>query len=289
MQSGHLHAELITQKTAMDSGLDFAKDNGSMLIRVGVALGAVTALLTGPTKIFDNVPQGHYGFRDRGGRLERKHTNLLTGGRKGDRYGFVGDGPHMHLPLVGGFQTIGTQDHLSSLGEFHVVGGNKRKQKIEAELEWGVVAPFDSEGNPIDSWEVEKIGKDGEVISFTMNHQDLIFNALTKALNNDELSQIVQSKAKESLRLILRQKDEPAEFMGSELLPEVRAKCGNLLLRDCGVELRNINLVDAAPTEADTIAFAYREGIDPDTDAMPGPEVVTTTVTGLHSVPLESS
>ncbi|HEY1064105.1 MAG TPA: hypothetical protein VGE30_02280 [Candidatus Saccharimonadales bacterium] len=223
---------------SFSDGGSIAKAAGGPLLKVGSAVAIGGALITGSIKSYENVPHGHVGLRARGQRLKAREGEWLTRRDPGELYGLVREGPHFHPPIFGSIVEISTQDRNSVLERFHVVGKNERKQAVDAQLTWGVVKEKDD---------------NGEVIPRHIEYGELVFRAITAAMNGDELSQSVRAVSGEALRMVMRDKPEPAEFTGEDLLPEVQHRCGSLLLERYGAEIRGLQILDTAPTEADTI------------------------------------
>lgn len=247
LQGARVHADVLAQLGFSDSK-NVARVASGSLLKIGTAVAVGGALITGSVKSYENVPQGHVGLRARGQRLKAREGEWSTRKKAGELYGLVREGPHFHPPIFGSIVTISTQDHNGPLDKFHVVGKNQRKQAVEAQLTWGVVKEFDDTNNPIPR-EIE--------------YDELVFRAITAALNNDELSQSVRAISGEALRMVLREKDDPAEHTGTELLSEVHQRCGEVLLNRYGAEIRALHVTDVSPTEADTIINGRAPGALP--------------------------
>jgi hypothetical protein len=220
----------------MSSVFEGAKSSGSSVKSLlPVAIGGA-ALLTGGIRSYTSLPEGYEGLRNHGGRLRAKrHDFMAFGKREGELYGAVGPGFIWHSPR-NGVTKISVQDRNTELRPFRIVTANN-KLDVKAYLTWGIVPRM----------------KEGKAVDYGMPWEEVLYRAITAAENGEELSQNVNSICTEGLRHILREKEDPMAVRGDLLTSELKYNCSSILFDNYSVEIRRVNINDAAPTEADTL------------------------------------
>lgn len=277
IQTARLHVEMLPQFISMSDMQENPKKFLGPAVKIASLGGLAIGLIGGGIKSYDTLDQGEEGLRAFGGRLrartlEEGYSKWFTRKGPGELYGDVGPGPHMHRPWVGGIRKISTQDYSSVIKPFHVVTedeqGNERKRLVEADITWGVMTR-NSPNRPSN-----------------LSYGEILFRAMAAAKDRTEMAQSVESRCRESIRLILREEGNPESVEGLQILPKLIERCGGYLLEQYGVEIRGVQLGDVAPTEADTLVNGYATKRTREEDEVAIPRAIEEEVIGLGAMRL---
>jgi len=185
-------------------------------------------------KAFTNVPQGNVGLRTRFKRARQEKDSILPWGPKaGEVYKLVGPGPRITMPFAHSINLISTQDRTTLLPAFRADSGQNRQHDINASITWGVVRQEDA-------------GK------YDIPYKELIFRALYEASSQEELTEAITGICVPGLRKVILAESEPHKIEPIEAEQKLTEICRDPLL-GYGVELRRLNVINTAFTNADVL------------------------------------
>ena len=186
-------------------------------------------------KAYTNVPQGQVGLRTRFKRARQEKDSILPWGPKaGEIYKLVGPGPHLTMPFAHNINLISTQDRTTALPAFRVDSGQAARQHdINASIIWGVVKPEDA-------------------AKYGIEYKELVMRAMYEASSQDELTEAVTGICVTGLRKVILSENEPHKINPDAAQQNLISSCKDDLL-GYGVELRRLNVINTAYTNADVL------------------------------------
>lgn len=214
-------ASSVAKKVAKSGGLGAGT---TALVGAGLVGGGLSFIGT--------IPEGFVGLRRYRGALRADKDEMVNGiypRLEGELYGFARKGWHWSTPFTEKWEVVSTQDRNSVLPNFQVISKAGQMYDISGQLKWGIVREKDEQGKAID---------------YGTEYPELIYRAVIRARDIEELRDCIVGESSDVLRGALNGNEPPDQMETSTLLGSLtrESELGRHLLEEYGCEVRGLSL-----------------------------------------------